>query len=176
MPQRSKCIKFYDEMETIIKLLKDKYKNHRLDEVIKTYQILRLRPVEIGQYPCIRLQIGSYNSISLNEVEDNEGTTCDMFQLGVLFDCVMHEHQTLKYGGTTFKGAEHGLYVLRDIIIAILGENQEYEDPDHGKIAWSDATLISMDWLEAYDGDEDAVAISMAWLFTMQKTKEEESG
>lgn len=154
-----------NEVQVLMDLFLDKHKNHGLTELIKEWRILPFQPTSIAEYPCILVWAGNLGSAMSEYGLDND----EYLQFFWNFDiyCIVLEHQKLKYNGIVYEGALDTMFLLREIIMSILNENNDIESED-GRVVISNPVITTIAMQEGVGGVQDAFGIIISTRALLQ--------
>jgi hypothetical protein len=150
-----------DELELLETMLKDDTINHRLNTIIKKFQIFRLHSPEfVGEVPCIRItslggKISAWKQPSDYLDDDNNPVEIDLFDRSAALEIVVSNTQELTYNGIVYAGRDKTLQLISSIIFRILRENLTYENVSVKAVQIDDITVDNFFFDEGFEGDTD---------------------
>lgn len=160
----------HDELELFQTMLRDKFVNLELDTIVKDVRIIRLRhPENVGKFPGVRLYMGGWREAEWGIPLDREGSIGDKITKFIIAEIYMLENEQFVYYGNTYKGAEKGIMVIRDVIYRIISENQRYDNDEMPDINFDWIMPANELWFQQYLNNPNASALQLTLEVRYQK-------
>jgi hypothetical protein len=146
-----------DELELMKEFLNDQKINHRLNTLIKDFNVIRIQsPESFGETPCIRIQHIATRTVSFDNADDEDPAVhWDEFEKLITLDIVAQRNAELSYDGRTFTDIEQTLPLIAAIILRMLSENLTYENSKVPGITIDNIEVANMFYSPEYEGDQD---------------------